>query len=1534
MSFGVGVGDIIQLARIASRLSTSFSSGPTGAASEFNEIKSQLSSLSIILEALARETGKPGRNVEDARNKEKLGEMVDGCKATLRRLESIVEKYTDKLDSSWSWKIWFSKGYKLILWTTDGGDIRALKDDLHRHYVMIDSYVNVADLQQALNVLERMLTEKKHRRSLSLNSTRNGQSVLRPEATHVSSSSRPKTFEGFPPFFATMDIGYRRAAKVKMNFSISRRNPMASICREATVNPDFFLGGSIISNQPMFCCNCNRIMKSVFTDSHHAALAKIKCGPGTIIVKNESSDLIQREYTLYAPRIDGPEAKREGDFDDRPYIISIPLRKNQRAFEASLVTFLSHQAARCLADGVIPESKWVRWENDVVESKSTPSNGDLFSPWSPGNGSRGPPSKQTRGRVLVACSVRLGISAEGTMKNMNIRYIPPNNSNWSDSMTVNSLMIIQYRSIRKQKLYQVEDDDPAAWQDGDYLKMYLEFARVSEYLKMTKSLRCDFVWEEKIRIMGPAVTFKVRELRHFEDDLPVEGAGTLSYLGERVTLTAGASGEIQLDRWNLPKLPSNKKAATNESAFLVAWTQPLHEQLRSFWASRISRKEEVKATFILSNISIKGRPDMFHQEFYGSQLVILHDWTTRSTRIVVRSASGNCVITQDVSDRKATKLDLHDEVLSIDEPMANVTNLVLGREKDGPSLNIRQEPNTLHYRFSDDQDAVACICMITELGRGEFIMETMALEDAISGPLSGMATLALSETTEMAPPPPIDLSYQSPRSSGTLLAELPSNHVRRPSFGQAQVLDTSKGYELDVEIYLDEARQNMLCPHATVNPALFLSFDAIGQAALPLFACRCKTGNSIHSLVQQHELGDYRAGGFTLPILALSPRTGRSPGCFVIVNVIAKDLVLELYIRCPNPQKERQFEEVMASLLRMRVATNLAIVGLRPSQEMISVHTEDVETISVISAFGNIEMSPSADIRIDGEWRFLSQATKEVSISQHRVVHRGNLADRLSQDPSRHGNLFNDGGKSMLQFKSGERNFTCYIRGAPKFHSQENYITLTMQVDDAVLLPPDNIVGYNAGERLGSGKLRLRFEGGGRAVQQVASQSFGWFSFWRNRLKMKRWFNIDEDERKEYESPIEEAAVDTDNPKFFHSFFNNGKLAILKDDDLNSIRIFVQSFSNDRVLSQDVVPSFFTRERSVKASIEACCTGERTFTLSHDSAIADRPADGTPRCWRMNGAASYMFPTRQLRDNFCENLARAVGAIMKGPEEVDEGVFELDSASTTTPSAVELPTFEFSMPTLLRRATIRQTIPAEMEENDEESDHEPEVPEMPLPNASYQNLGLGLGLSALESSPGRSIRPSRSFVRERRGLSPAPSPSRRPVEGREAPSSENASRRTTPSPKPALFIPPPPPLPSFPDELAASPILGRPQKMLSSPPKSAVSNQSTIASSAASTRSVSSSHTLVHSRSPSRTTNITYRVWAQYDAKKDGEINVKVGDLIRVDHEDDEADAVWGFKMQSKARVEGWVPKWCLTQVGNLDFNIRGRRKPSGGGEG
>lgn len=50
---------------------------------------------------------------------------------------------------------------------------------------------------------------------------------------------------------------------------------------------------------------------------------------------------------------------------------------------------------------------------------------------------------------------------------------------------------------------------------------------------------------------------------------------------------------------------------------------------------------------------------------------------------------------------------------------------------------------------------------------------------------------------------------------------------------------------------------------------------------------------------------------------------------------------------------------------------------------------------------------------------------------------------------------------------------------------------------------------------------------------------------------------------------IEEVDMDTKNPDYFDGYFNNGKLSLLRNTELGTVRILVQSFSSDRILSQD-----------------------------------------------------------------------------------------------------------------------------------------------------------------------------------------------------------------------------------------------------------------------------------------------------------------------------------------------------------------------------
>lgn len=207
-------------------------------------------------------------------------------------------------------------------------------------------------------------------------------------------------------------------------------------------------------------------------------------------------------------------------------------------------------------------------------------------------------------------------------------------------------------------------------------------------------------------------------------------------------------------------------------------------------------------------------------------------------------------------------------------------------------------------------------------------------------------------------------------------------------------------------------------------------------------------------------------------------------------------------------------EGQLANLLRMRLAANAAIVGIRPSQDIISVYEENEDSFSILSAFSNTSATPSVSLRVDGTWKPLTSVAQAVAISQHQIVERYKLLDRLITDPNNHKDLFGNSGRSMLQLKADDSTFVCFVNAAPKFHNQRSYITLTMEVEEAVLAPEEGVGAV--GENLGFGRLRLRFEGAGAQTQRVASELFGWLNFWRNRLRTERWFDVDDDEEVEY----------------------------------------------------------------------------------------------------------------------------------------------------------------------------------------------------------------------------------------------------------------------------------------------------------------------------------------------------------------------------------------------------------------------------------
>lgn len=153
MTSPLSIGDALLLAKIAFRIGQALTTGRKSAPAELREVESQLYSLSAALTALteARESESsspllvdPSKLPETVPSCFKVNQdivlgMLDSCRQTLSHLESVVQKYSIigtapdpgqplPLPKRWSRRL--KADWKKIEWTTEGGDLAALKADL------------------------------------------------------------------------------------------------------------------------------------------------------------------------------------------------------------------------------------------------------------------------------------------------------------------------------------------------------------------------------------------------------------------------------------------------------------------------------------------------------------------------------------------------------------------------------------------------------------------------------------------------------------------------------------------------------------------------------------------------------------------------------------------------------------------------------------------------------------------------------------------------------------------------------------------------------------------------------------------------------------------------------------------------------------------------------------------------------------------------------------------------------------------------------------------------------------------------------------------------------------------------------------------------------------------------------------------------------------------------------------------------------------------------------------------------------------
>ncbi|KAI0386393.1 hypothetical protein F5Y04DRAFT_276001 [Hypomontagnella monticulosa] len=165
MSFQISIGDVVLLTQIAWRLARTFTKGRNSAPSEFCDVENQLYSLSAALEAIGNDLKKgevdtgnasPISTGEDGEShgQNKIDHILQNCRRTLGHLENIVKKYSVILhpNTSSAWDTYVVRNWKKIEWTTEKGDLNALRSQIMIHTNSLNLLLGIAISSQTANI--------------------------------------------------------------------------------------------------------------------------------------------------------------------------------------------------------------------------------------------------------------------------------------------------------------------------------------------------------------------------------------------------------------------------------------------------------------------------------------------------------------------------------------------------------------------------------------------------------------------------------------------------------------------------------------------------------------------------------------------------------------------------------------------------------------------------------------------------------------------------------------------------------------------------------------------------------------------------------------------------------------------------------------------------------------------------------------------------------------------------------------------------------------------------------------------------------------------------------------------------------------------------------------------------------------------------------------------------------------------------------------------------------------------------------------
>lgn len=163
MASPVSFGDAVTMAKIAWRIAHAFTKGRKSAPAEFREVENQLYSLSAALTAFKDLCGDdvaavmidpsklPARfQKEEQDGMQTVSGIMDSCNETLKHLEKMVEDYgvvaspkDPKKSRLQRWSNELVKNYKKVAWTTEAGDLAALRSKLMVHTNSLDLVLGI-----------------------------------------------------------------------------------------------------------------------------------------------------------------------------------------------------------------------------------------------------------------------------------------------------------------------------------------------------------------------------------------------------------------------------------------------------------------------------------------------------------------------------------------------------------------------------------------------------------------------------------------------------------------------------------------------------------------------------------------------------------------------------------------------------------------------------------------------------------------------------------------------------------------------------------------------------------------------------------------------------------------------------------------------------------------------------------------------------------------------------------------------------------------------------------------------------------------------------------------------------------------------------------------------------------------------------------------------------------------------------------------------------------------------------------------------